>query len=56
MSHTLSLRVLEMAQKVIERGIVTWRHMHEILRWLNFKLAQNLDHLSKLQDGGLFQT
>ena len=33
--------VLEMAQKVIEGGIVTWRHMHEILRWLNFKLAQN---------------
>ena len=34
--------VLEMAQKVIEGGVVTWRHMHEILRWLNFKLAQNL--------------
>ena len=34
--------VLEMAQKVIEGGIVTWRYMHEILRWLNFKLAQNL--------------
>ena len=34
--------VLEIAQKVIEGGIVTWRHMHEILRWLNFKLAQNL--------------
>ena len=31
-----------MAQKVIEGGIVTWRYMHEILRWLNFKLAQNL--------------
>ena len=28
--------VLEMAQKVIEGGIVTWRHIHEILRWLNF--------------------
>ena len=22
--------------KVIEGGIVTWRHIHEILRWLNF--------------------
>ena len=45
-----------MAQKVIEGGFVTWRHMHEILRWLNFKLAQNLDHVSKLRDGSLFQT
>ena len=32
-----------MAQKVIERGIVTWRYMYEILRWLNFKLAQYLE-------------
>ena len=32
----------EMAQKVMEGGIVTWRHMYEILRWLNFKLAQIL--------------
>ena len=31
-----------MAQKVIEGGVVTWRHMHVTLRWLNFKLAQNL--------------
>ena len=31
-----------MAQKVIEGGIVTWRYMHEILRWLTFKLAQSL--------------
>ena len=45
-----------MAQKVIEGGIVTWRHMHEILRWLNFELAQNLDHVSKPRDGSLFQT
>ena len=36
-----------MTQKVIEGGFVTWRHMHEILRWLNFKLAQ--------RDGSLFQ-
>ena len=48
--------VLEMAQKVIEGGIVTWRYMHDILRWLNFKLAQNLDHVSKLRNGSLFQT
>ena len=48
--------VLEMAQKVIEGGFVTWRHMHEILRRLNFKLAQNLDHVSKLRDGSFFQT
>ena len=38
-----------MAQEVIEGGVVTGRHMHEILRWLN-KLAQNLDHISKLRD------
>ena len=34
-----------LAQKVIEGDIVTWRHMHEILRWLKFKLAQYLDHV-----------
>ena len=45
-----------MAQKVIEGGIVTWRHMHEILRWLNYKLVKNLDHVSKLRDDSLFQT
>ena len=31
-----------LAQKVIEGGIASCRHMHEILRWFNFKLAQNL--------------
>ena len=30
--------------------------MHEILRWLNFKLVQNLDHVSKLRDSSLFLT
>ena len=30
--------------------------MYKILRWLNFKLAPNLDHVSKLQNGSLFQT
>ena len=44
-----------MTQKVIEGGVVAWRHMHEILRLLNFKLAQNLDHMTKLRDGSLFQ-
>ena len=47
--------VLEKAQKVIEGGVVTCRHMQDILRWLEFKLAQNLDHVSKLRDGSLFQ-
>ena len=45
-----------MAQKVIEGGVVTWRHMHEISRWLNYKMAQNLDHVSKLRECSLFQT
>ena len=45
-----------MTQKVIEGGVVAWRHMHEILRLLNFKLAQNLDHMSKLRDGPQIQT
>ena len=40
--------VHEMVLKVIEWGVVTWRHMHKILRLLNFKFAKNLDHMSKL--------
>ena len=48
--------VLGMTRKVIEWGVVTWTHTKEILRWLNFKLAQNLNHVSRLRDGSLFQT
>ena len=44
-----------MAQKDTEGDVVTWSHMYAILRWLNFKLAQNLDHVSKLRDVSLFQ-
>ena len=55
-NYAIYARVLEMAQKVIEGGIVTWMHMHEILRWLNFEFAQNLGHVSKPRDGSLFQT
>ena len=29
----------EMAQKVIEGDFATWKHMHEILRWLTFKIS-----------------
>ena len=33
----------------------TWSHMHEKSRWLTFKMAQNLDHVSFYWDGSLFQ-
>ena len=33
---------------------VTWSHMQEKSRWFNFKMAQNLDHVSFYWDGSLF--
>ena len=32
----------------------TWSHMHEKSRWLNFKMAQILDHVPFCWDGSLF--
>ena len=32
----------EMAQKVIEGDVDTWRHMHEILRWPKIRIIQFL--------------
>ena len=36
----------EMAQKVIEGDVVTWRHMHEILRWPKIRTIQFLFNFS----------
>ena len=33
---------------------LTWSHIHEKSRWLNLKMAQNLDHVSFYWDGSLF--
>ena len=42
--------VSEMAQKVIEGDVVTWRHMHAILRWPKIRTIQFLfDFGSKYQ-------
>jgi len=35
---------------------LTWSHMHKKSRWLNFKMAQTLDHVSFYRDGSLFWT
>ena len=43
-----------MAQKSSKETCLTWSQMHEKLRWLNFKIAQNLDHVSFYWDGSLF--
>ena len=42
--------ISEMAQKVIEGDVVTWRHMHAILRWPKIRTIQFLfDFGSKYQ-------
>ena len=42
-------------KKSSKETCLTWSYMHEKSRWLNFNMAQNLDHVSFCLDGSLFE-
>ena len=37
--------IVRWLKKSLKGTCLTWSHMHEKSRWLNFKMAQNLDHV-----------
>jgi len=46
--------MLRWLKKSSKETCLTWSHIHEKSRWLNFKMAQNLDHVSFYWDGSGF--
>ena len=45
--------MVRLLKKSSNETCLPWSHMHEKSRWLNFKMAQNLDHVSFYWDGSL---
>ena len=42
-------------KKLSKETCLTWSHMHENSRWLNFKMAENIDHVSFCLGGSNFE-